>query len=165
MFKYSSTTEHTLQVAGKLVSFGLDCQKIIDEGFYEKTYLQNQVLGRALLESILVMKGQCIISYFTKKDMDFYGVSPKDMGGIVEQLRLTCGVECAIFMYELNPMEFKISLRSKNWIKVNEVAEYFGGGGHIHAAGCTFKGTVHDAINNILLRISEQMKEAGKSYV
>ena len=161
VFKYRSTTEHTMVVAGKLLGKGLDSQKIIDQGFYEKTYVQNQILGRALLESMIVLDGACIVSYLTKKDMDFYGITPKEMGGIVEQLRLTSGVECAIFMYEIQHMEFKVSLRSKNYVNVNEVAAYFGGGGHVRAAGCNLKGTVHDAINNILQRIDEQIKAAG----
>ncbi len=165
VFKYSSTTQHTMEVAGKLLGRGLDSQKIIDEGFYEKSYVQNQVLGRALLESMLVLDGKCIVSYFTKKEMDFYGVTPSDMSGIVEQLRLTSGVECAIFLYEVKTMEYKISFRSKNWLNVNEIAEYFGGGGHKRAAGCNFKGDVHDAINNCLLRIDEQMKAAGRKDV
>ena len=158
VFKYSSTTEHTMIIAGKLLGRGLDSQKIIDQGFYEKSYIQNQILGRALLESMIVLNGQCILSYLTKKDLDFYGVMSQEMGGIVEQLRLTSGVECAIFLYEINSMEFKISLRSKTCVNVNEVAEYFGGGGHKRAAGCTIKGDVHDAINNILLRIDKQIK-------
>lgn len=165
VFKYSGTTEHTMVAAGKLLSRGLDSQKIIDEGFYEKSYIQNQILGRALLESMIVLNGQCILSYLTKKDLDFYGVMPEEMGGIVEQLRLTSGVECAIFLYEINSMEFKISLRSKTCVNVNEVAEYFGGGGHKRAAGCTIKGDVHDAINNILLRIDKQIRVADEEDV
>lgn len=165
VFKYSQTTAHTMEIAGKLLGKGLDSQKIIDEGFYEKSYVQNQVLGRALLESMLVLDGKCIVSYFTKRDMEFYGITAKEMGGIVEQLRLTKGVECAIFMYEIEHMEFKVSLRSKNYLNVNQVAEYFGGGGHKRAAGCMFKGTVHDAINNILLRIDEQIKDMGYDNV
>lgn len=162
VFKYSSTTGHTMNIAGKLLDKGLNSQRIIDEGFYEKTYIQNQILGRALLESMIVLDGSCIVSYLTLKDMHFYGVTSKEMSGIVEQLRLTSGVECAIFMYEISPMEFKVSLRSKNFLNVNEVAAYFGGGGHKRAAGCTLKGTAHDTINNILLRIDGQLKSLDK---
>ena len=32
---------------------GIDAPEIIHDTFYEKTYNQNQILGRALLESIL----------------------------------------------------------------------------------------------------------------
>ena len=37
----------------------------------------------------------------------------KDLEGIVSQLRVTAGVEVAIFLYELESGEFKVSLRSK----------------------------------------------------
>ena len=99
------------------------------------------------------------VSYLTKKDMDFYGITPKEMGGIVEQLRLTSGVECAIFMYEIQHMEFKVSLRSKNYVNVNEVAAYFGGGGHMRAAGCDLQGSVYDVINNVTEQICKQFQE------
>ena len=161
VFKYESTTEHTMNIAGKLMSLGVDFPAIIDEGFYEKTYVQNQILGRALLESILLLDGKCIFSAVNKQEMEFYGVTPSEMGGVVEQLRLTAGVECAIFMYETAHMEYKVSLRSKKYVDCNAVAGYFGGGGHIRAAGCTLRGTVHDVVNNILIHIEKQLKEKG----
>ena len=161
VFKYESTTEHTMNIAGKLMSLGIDYPSIIDESFYQKTYIQNQILGRALLESILILNGKCIFSAISKSDMVFYGVSANEMGGIVEQLRLTAGVECAIFLYEIDNMEYKVSLRSKTHIDCNAVAGYFGGGGHIRAAGCAMKGTMHDVVNNISKHIEQQLKVKG----
>ncbi len=157
VFKYESTSEDTMKAAGRLMSKGIDKTKIIDEGFYSKSYNQNQILGRALLESILILNGKCIFSVITKANMDFYDVKPHELGGIVEQLRLTEGVECAIFLYETAHMEYKVSLRSKNYVDVNQVASYFAGGGHIRAAGCTMRGTTHDVINNIVREIEKQI--------
>jgi len=157
VFKYSSTTEETMKAAGFLVGKGIDKTKIIDDGFYAKTYNQNQIMGRALLESILILDGKCIFSVVTKDNMEFYGVEPHELGGIVEQLRLTEGVECAIFLYETSHMEYKVSLRSKDYVDVNAVASYFSGGGHIRAAGCTMRGTVHDVVNNIVREIEKQI--------
>ncbi len=161
VFKYESTSEHTMNIAGKLMSRGVDFQTIIDEGFYEKSYVQNQILGRALLESILLLDGKCIFSAVNESEMIFYGVSPNEMGGIVEQLRLTAGVDVAIFMYEIAHMEYKVSLRSKKYVDCNKVAGYFGGGGHVRAAGCILKGTEHDVVNNLLIHIEQQLKEKG----
>ena len=42
--------------------------------------------------------------------MNFYGVTGKELGGIIEQLRLTEGVEVAIFLYETGDDEYKVSL-------------------------------------------------------
>lgn len=161
VFKYESTTERTMTIAGKLISKGVDFPTIIDGGFYEKSYIQNQILGKAILESMLIIDKKCIVSSVSRADMAFYNVTPKDMGGIVEQLRLTEGVECAIFLYETDSMEYKVSLRSKKIIDVNAIAGYYGGGGHIRAAGCTMKGTMHDAINNISKLVEQQLKKAN----
>ena len=105
------------------------------------------------------MEGKCIVSYIRKKVMDFYGVKPKDLDGIVSQLRNTRGVEVAIFMYELDQNVFKVSLRSGNEVDVSKIAGYFGGGGHVRAAGCTMSGSVHDVINNLSAQIDKQIKE------
>ena len=159
VFKYSNTAPDTLRTVAHLIEFGFDFSSLIDETFYEKTYHQNQIMGRALLESIRFMDGKCIVSTVSKKMMDFYGVDKNDLDGIINQLRIIKGVECAIFLYQTGEMEYKVSLRSNHYVNVSEIATYFGGGGHVRAAGCTMKGTAHDVINNLSSRIILQIKE------
>ena len=156
VFKYSSTSAQTMLIAGKMMEKGIDYSDIIDNSFYAKTYIQNQILGRALLESVLFYDGKCIFSLVTQDEMNFYGVTGRELGGIVEQLRLTEGVEVAIFLYQTGEEEYKVSLRSKKVIDVSKIAMHYGGGGHIRAAGFTANGAVHDIINNIGARIEEQ---------
>ena len=105
VFKYSCTSARTMEIAGKLMAKGIDFGSIIDNSFYKKTYVQNQILGRALLESITFLDGKCIFSALRQSEMEFYGVNGKDMDGIIDQLRLTEGVEVAIFMYQTGPQE------------------------------------------------------------
>ena len=157
VFKYNNTSPKTMRVVAELISYGFDFGALIDHVFYEKTYVQNQILGRALLESILLMDGRCIVSVVSKQTMEFYGVESNDLDGIVNQLLLTIGVDCAIFMYELAPLEYKVSLRSNGAVNVSEVAQMFGGGGHVRAAGCTVSGTYHDVINNLTKYIQKQI--------
>ena len=157
VFQYSNTTPATLEKAAKLISYGFDFPRLIEETFYQKTYLQSQIMGRALMESVRFMDGQCIVSVIDRKTMDFYQVDSKDLEGIVNQLRNIKGVHCAIFMYETAPLEYKVSLRSDEKVDVAKVASHFGGGGHVRAAGCSMKGTSHDCINNLSLHIEEQL--------
>lgn len=161
VFKYSCTSARTMEIAGKLMAKGVDFGSIIDNSFYKKTYVQNQILGRALLESITFLDGKCIFSALRQSEMEFYGVNGKDMDGIIDQLRLTEGVEVAIFMYQTGPQEFKVSLRSQNAVDVSRIASYFGGGGHVRAAGCTMSGRIHDVVNNLSLHIAKQLDAAG----
>lgn len=157
VFQYSNTSPETLKIAAELIAYGFDFPKLIDETFYEKTYVQNQILGRALLESILFMDGKCVVSMVDKKTMNFYQVKPNDLDGIVNQLRNTKGVECAIFMYQIDTLEYKVSLRSNGKVDVAKVAAFFGGGGHVKAAGVTMQGTFHDIVNNLSAQIEQQI--------
>ncbi|MEF9941828.1 MAG: bifunctional oligoribonuclease/PAP phosphatase NrnA [Lachnospiraceae bacterium] len=159
VFQYTCTSPRTMEIAAELMRTGIDASAIINDTYYQKTYRQNQVLGRALLGSFLLMNGQCISSSISKEQMAFYCVTPSDLEGIVSQLRMTEGVEVAIFMYELEAQEYKISLRSNGDIDVSAIAQYFGGGGHKKAAGFTMKGTSHDVTNNLTRQIELQLAE------
>ena len=156
VFKYSCTSKKTMEIAGEMMEKGIDYTDIIDNTFYKKTYVQNQILGRALLESVLFYDGKCIFTTVTMDEMEFYGVTGRELGGIVEQLRLTDGVEVAIFLYQTGEEEYKVSLRSKKKIDVAAIATQFGGGGHVRAAGYTAKGSVYQIINSIGELIEKQ---------
>ena len=166
VFQYSNTSKETFLVLADLIDYGFDSARIVDETFNQKSYVQNQILGRALLESIMFMDGKCIASCIDRREMDFYNVNSKDLDGIVNQLRVTKGVEVAIFMHELRTLEYKISMRSNGKVDVSKVAIYFGGGGHVKAAGCTMNGTFYDVLNNLSEQIAEQLdkyeEEASK---
>lgn len=157
VFQYSCTSPETMRIAGELMKTGFDFTELIEKSFYRKTYIQNQVMGRVLAESILLLDGKCIVGYMKKKDMDFYGVDGADLDGIVSQLRLTEGVEVAIFIYEKNTQEFKVSLRSNGEVDVSRIAVFFGGGGHVKAAGCEMSGSMYDVVNNITAELVKQM--------
>ncbi|MDE6882712.1 MAG: bifunctional oligoribonuclease/PAP phosphatase NrnA [Lachnospiraceae bacterium] len=157
VLRYSNTSPRTLQVAAELIKYGFDFSDIIQKTFYEKTYVQTQIMGRAVLESVRFMNNRCIVSMVSRRMMDFYQVNPKDLEGIVNQLQVVKDVDCAIFMYETGTLEYKVSLRSNGSVDVASVAMKFGGGGHIRAAGCTMNGTYHDNINNLSKGIAEQL--------
>ncbi len=161
VFRYSCTSPETLEIAAKLIRRGIDFPKLLNETFFDKTYYQKQIMGRALLESILLMDKRVIFSVIRAKDMKIYNVEPSDMDGVVENLMQTSGTEAAIFMYETGNSEYKISLRSKELIDCSRIASFFGGGGHVRAAGCTMQGTIHDIVNNITEKMEQQFLQAA----
>ena len=158
VFRYSNTSRKTMEIAGKLMDKGIPFYEYVDQCIYEKTYTQIQLLGRTLLASMRVMDGKCIVAVITRRMMEFYGAKTEDIEGIIEQLRITKGVEVAILLHETGEQEYKISLRSNDYIDVSKIAAFFNGGGHIRAAGCTMQGSMHDVINNLTEHIETQMK-------
>ena len=107
----------------------------------------------------MVLDQRCIVSVVRLKEMEFFKAKPSDLEGIVSQMRQTKGVEVAMFLHETASQTFKVSLRSKEQVDVSSIAKYFGGGGHVRAAGVTMKGSVHDVINNLTALIEKQLDE------
>ncbi len=157
VFQYSCTSPVTMRVAAELMEKGIDFSRIVQESFFARTYRQTQILGRALLESILMLDGKVVFSAVREKTMNFFGVSRHDMGDIVPQLRNISGVDVAIFLYEIGSQEWKVSLRSTDKVDVAKIAAFFGGGGHKKAAGCTMQGSVYDVVNNLTAHIEPQL--------
>lgn len=161
VFRYSNTSQKTMEIAGKLMDKGIPFWDYIDKCFYERTYTQTQLLGRTLLASMRVMDGKCIVAVITRRMMEFYGAQTEDIEGIVDQLRITKGVEVAILLHEIGEQQYKVSMRSNRYVDVSRVAAFFNGGGHVKAAGCVMQGSMHDVINNLTEHIEIQMNQGN----
>ena len=157
VFQYASTSPETMEAVADLMHKDICPSLIIDKTYYEKTYAQNKILGKALLDSQLLLDNKCIVSSITRETMDEFGVIPKDLEGIVSQLRVTKEIEVAIFIYELDENEYKVSLRASGDVNVSQVAVTFGGGGHVKAAGLTMTGTIPEIIAKLTAEIGKQL--------
>lgn len=157
VFRHSCTQPSTMRAAASLMEKGVNFTKIITETFDEKTFAQNQVMGYALVNSRLLLDGRGVEASIDRQTMERYHVHPKQLDGIVNQLKLTKGADVAIFLYELEDGSYKVSLRSTEAVDVSSVAGRFGGGGHARAAGVTMSGTVDEIIGNLLPVIEEQL--------
>lgn len=140
VFRHSCTSPRTLEIAASLMRRGIDCPRITNETYYDKSYRQNRILGKALMDSVLLKDGKVIYSRVDMKTMERFGTDASDLDGIVQQLMSTKGTEAAVFLYETGPEEYKVSLRSKSCVDVSRVARLFGGGGHVRASGYNAKG-------------------------
>lgn len=161
VMQYSNTSSKTLTTLAWLISYDFDASALIEKTFYEKTYVQMQLLGRALTESFVMMDGRVVVSHIDSATMKFFKAQTYDLDGIVSQLRQIRGVDVAIFMYEIGNMQQKVSLRSNGVIDVSKVCEAFGGGGHVRAAGCILEGNFYDVVNNLNREIDRQYKKIG----
>ena len=156
VLKYPCTSETTMQYAGKLISLGARSQYIIDETFYKVSYKQNLLTGRALLDSKLYLDGKVIESVITREIFEQFDAGKEETEGIIDKLRVTEGVEVAIFAYQLDDETFKFSLRSIEKIDVSCIAVAFGGGGHYRASGFEAKGNYQENLEKVLEMIKQQ---------
>jgi phosphoesterase RecJ-like protein len=157
VFKHSNTTKRTMNYAGELLEKGVNSSEIIDETFYRKTYIQNLTLGQALMNSTLYGDGKVIWSDLSADELNKIGASQADTNGVIDQLRVTEGVETAVFTYPTAEGSYKISMRSNDKVNVSEIARQHGGGGHIRAAGCTMTGKISNIRRQIISEILKQI--------
>lgn len=157
VFQYSCTSAKTMNNAGILMGKGIDYPKIVTDTFYLKSYDQNRILGYALLNSKLYLDGKVIVTYLTKENLAEFHCTSKELDGIVNQLRVTKGTEVAVFLYESEDGSYKASFRVSGDVNVAEIAQSFGGGGHVKAAGCNIYGNIEDVINRILEEIKKRL--------
>ena len=162
IFAYSNTSRKTMEIAGQLMEYGFDFTRLVREIFQERTYTQQQIMGRALLESVRILDGKCIFCVLDRKTLDFFRASNADLEGISNQLLLTEGVVCSIFLSQISTMAYKISLRSNGEVDVAAIAGAFGGGGHTRAAGCTVNAQWQDIVNNMTRYVAAQLEQGAQ---
>ncbi len=155
-FKFSNTTQKTMEYAGKLLSYGVQPSVI-----YQNCYESNSK-DMVLFQSYCVSKAKFLnndkIAYTVvyKKDLEKYNYNGEDFtDGLTEKLRAIQSTEIAFVVKELNAATSKLSMRSKN-LNIANVCSVFGGGGHKLAAGAVIKANVADSVKMILEEISKQ---------
>lgn len=155
VFRYQQTSSHTMYVAGKLMEFDFDHNKILEEIFYGKTYDQLRVTAEIQDKSELLFDGKLIYGYCSQEMMDKHHVDSTELDAVIASLRNVNSVEVAMFMYQLDSDKYKVSLRSKKYVDVAEIAVKFGGGGHMRASGFDIKGDLEEVKKKIIDEIEK----------
>ena len=113
---------------------------------YENVRPQRKRIEARVLETLrLIGDGQGAICYMTQDMLAKTGALAEETEDVVEQMRSISGVEYAAFLKEQEDGSVRVSLRAKRRGNVAAIAEQFGGGGHIKAAGATLRVPIDEA--------------------
>ncbi|MGV8058295.1 MAG: bifunctional oligoribonuclease/PAP phosphatase NrnA [Smithellaceae bacterium] len=154
-FRYSNTRQGALFAAGTLVEKGADPQWISENIYESDPPAKLKLLAKALETLSIDLKIKVGSLTVTQTMLQDTGASIEHTDGFVDIPRAVKGIEIAVLYTQVNSNYFKLSLRSKGKINVEQVAKKFGGGGHINAAACRIEGD----IESIKLKIVEAIKE------
>lgn len=150
MFRYNNTTQRTFKIAGELLGIGIDISLITRKAFYETSIERTKCLAKVLDSLDIYIDGKVGIMHIKNEDVEKFDIDDQDLEGMVDFARNIRGTEVGIFI-KPRGKEYKVSLRSNGRINVVNIAEKFGGGGHIYAAGCKFANENIEEIKEILL--------------
>jgi phosphoesterase RecJ-like protein len=150
-FMFEGTNEHTFTVGRELVLAGADPALCARHIYFGHSTAKMRLLGAAL--SNLHREGPLAWIWVTQEQMTRFGAREEDCEGLVNYALSIGDVQVAIFFRELADGRFRISLRSKGAVNVSTVAEYFGGGGHKCASGCSIDGPLAGAVSRMVDRL------------
>ncbi len=157
-FKYSKTSSNTHDIASIAHKKGIDFNKLYTNVMGSHSLTEMSMFTRAIANMKYDLENKIIYSYITKEDFNEFNGSKDDVGGVVSYLLNTEGFMVSVFIYEKENHINKISMRSKK-LDVNLVASHFGGGGHQLASGCEVSGNLFDALENVLAKVKEHIKD------
>lgn len=153
-FLYSNISELTFYTAADLYKIGADFEMIY-KNLYQNKEISKLQFENHLLNKVEFKKPYALVGVSQKTCKDF-GVQIGDSESVVNTLRDLKGIEVACLVKEYGENEFKISLRSKDYLDVSKIARDNGGGGHIRASGFTINTDSMDKALNTMRKILEE---------
>ncbi|MDI6697961.1 MAG: bifunctional oligoribonuclease/PAP phosphatase NrnA [Candidatus Saccharicenans sp.] len=154
-FQFSNTTARALYTCYCLARAGANPNAIAEKLLNNNTAAKVQLLGRVLTGLKMNPAGNLALLAMFQRDLKEVGLKDVDLEDITTIARSIKGVEMVIFFKEMEPGVFRVSLRSKGQANSALVAESYGGGGHMHAAGFTVYGEYEKLAREIPLAVEE----------
>ncbi|MBN1355202.1 bifunctional oligoribonuclease/PAP phosphatase NrnA [bacterium] len=149
-FRFANTRSGTFRAAAYLVENGARPDRISENLFYGWSHLRARILGKILSGMQLEKNGRIVV---LKLENDFFRENPdgwQELEGVSDLGVSLKGAEVSLFLKEIDPGRYKVSLRSTGKWDVGRAASYFGGGGHPMAAGCELTGDYEPTVRKLI---------------
>ncbi|GAB6932218.1 DHH family phosphoesterase [Calditerricola satsumensis] len=155
-FRYANTTAEALRVAGELVAAGVRPDVVAERILELLTEPQLRLLQRVLPSLERYGDGRIACLTVTLEDVAAAQATRGDLEGLVAYARNLEGVAVGVLFREDAPDAVKVSLRAREPVDVARIAQEFGGGGHVRAAGCTLRVPLDEAKRRVIARLERE---------
>jgi phosphoesterase RecJ-like protein len=161
-FRFERITPEVHLIVADLISRGTNPTYIYNKVYNEMSYEKLKLLGEAITNIKLEADGKIAFMVLDRNLIEKYVESEEefDVDGFANYCLSLKSVIVGLLFFELKNGT-KVSLRSKEKFPVNSVAEKFGGGGHLNAAGIRFDGM---KLSEVLTQAIKQTIEELKQY-
>lgn len=155
-FSYNSNNPDLYLIISRLIENGIDKDKIYTHIINTSTLSRLRINGYAISHKLTLYPGhKASLITLTRDELNRFDYQKGDTESLVNvPLQLT-DVTYSCFLREEEDY-IKVSMRSKGKFPVNRMcAQYFGGGGHLNAAGGEFSGTMEECIKQFEIAIDD----------
>lgn len=141
----------TLMVVSKLLKYGdFKMEEVTQPLFNSLTFKVFTLMQHAYQKIEFYSEKKVAMIMFSNEDFKETGTTINDVDAFPDiPLQLEC-VKFAILASEDDKGYFRVSFRSKGKLSAKDVAESFGGGGHLNASGCKIFGTFDEVKETLL---------------
>ena len=154
-FRYSNTCSETFTIAADLVDCGADPERV-SRFIYDNEPLR-KIMLRTLAMNTLEVTGKIAFLHVSSEMFRQTGTEKEHTEGLVSMARSIEGIEVAVFLRQESAIGWKVSLRSKEYVDVAQIARRYGGGGHRKAAGCVIPAPLATVKRRLRISIQEAM--------
>ena len=160
-FQNANTTPKAMEIAASLMDAGADQQDIIKYLFRTKKLSTLKLYGKILARIEVDQKHRLVWSSITQQDLKNTEADMEDAAGIIDELMVHAPEAEIVALFKENDDVTSVSFRSTNdQANVMEVAQHFGGGGHVRAAGIKMPGkTLSEVTNRVLAYLHEYQRQ------
>ncbi len=156
-FSTPETTADSFDFASISLSKGINISKIYRESFNKISKARFMIQNLASERMEFLEDGKIAFTYITKNDEKKFGTKTGDLSTIVEIGKNIDGVEVSIFIYE-RENDYKISVRSNEYIDSSSICLALGGGGHMRAGGVSIQTSLEEAKELVLNETKKYLK-------
>jgi bifunctional oligoribonuclease and PAP phosphatase NrnA len=156
-FQFSNTNSQSFKVCYELTKKGASPVTVSERLFSNNSPEKIKLLGLVLSTLQIENKGKIAVITMFKKHLKMLKLDEIDTEEITTLVRSIKGVKVVLFLKEIEDNIFRVSIRSKGSANAAKIAEYFNGGGHLHAAGFTAQGSYKSLIKAIPEKVNQLM--------
>lgn len=150
-FQHTNTTSRSHEIAGHLHKIEGFNSKTISALIYDRRSMEAMKMESAVLAGLeFYADGRLAVGKVTQKLLKECGCTMDEADGIIQRMMSIDGVEGACLFKETDDCNVRASLRGRSYVNMAKAASNFGGGGHLLAAGCSFKKPLAEAEKDLI---------------
>ncbi len=158
LFRFIRSSPNTHLICAELLKFPIAAETIHRHLFGNQTVQKMAYLAKALGQIEYFFEGKVALLRLRDEDLFKYQLEPEESRDVVDMVMNIETLELAALFREETKDIYKLSLRSKGTHEILSVAEAFGGGGHMFAAGATVHGTYADLKTQMVQQLAAVLK-------
>ncbi|MFQ5721281.1 MAG: bifunctional oligoribonuclease/PAP phosphatase NrnA [Candidatus Aminicenantales bacterium] len=158
-FQFSNTRAKSFEVCYKLIRHGANPVEASERLFNNNPPEKIKLLGQVLSTLQMNKEGNIAIISMFRQHLNSLKLREIDTEDVTTLARSIRGVSMVLFFKEIKKDTFRVSLRAKGTANAAQIAEHFGGGGHLHAAGFTVHGKYERLIKEVPEKVSSLLKQ------